>query len=455
MKEPQVAIVGGGVSGLATAFYLSRAGIKPLLIEKSPQVGGLIRTEQADGCRLEAGPDSWISTKPAVRELAGELGLTNQIIGSNDTRRRVFIARSGELVPFPQGMSMMVPGQWGPALRSKLFSPETKRRFLTETLMRPRCRNRDVSVGELVADHFGAEVLESVTDPLLAGVYGGDAATLSASSVLPKFVDYEERYGSLIRGVRQERNSGSSSPLFLSLRDGMESLTDALARAIEGRAQVRQSEVTQVRRHGSGWSLRIGDVWLEAEHLILACPAHAAANLLENPAPELAGELAAIPFSSSILVTMLFDEDSFGSSLDGFGFLVPKRERRTIAAATWINTKFPTRVAPGTVAIRAFVVADEAVRLGAASDAELQQAVAEDLRHFMGAGVGWPRSARIYRWPRSMPQYVVGHGERRRRITERLLEMPTLHLVGNAYDGVGIPDCVKLAKATAAQIQLN
>ena len=455
MSGARVAIVGGGVSGLATAYYLGQRGIDSILIERSNRLGGLIKTDLLEGCCLEAGPDSYISTKPAVTQLTEELpALNGQTISSNDAARRIFIVRAGRLVPLPRGMTMMVPGKLLPALRSDLFSPGTKLRFLTERFSRPRERVADVTVGELVIDHFGEEVLEYVADPLLSGVYGGNARDLSAESVLPRFIGFEKRFGSLIEGVRQEMNGSPKTGLFLSLRDGMQSLTDALSGSIENSTRIVHGEATAVRRHNTGWQIELTGERCSVEQLVLACPAHSCARLLATSAPELAAQLAAIPYSSAILVTLLYRAADIDHPLDGFGFLVPPRERRTVAAATWINRKFPTRVATGWIAIRAFIVAEQAVQLERAQDSELAELVQHDLATLLGITAKAQRSL-TNRWPHSMPQYVVGHRARQQTIAQLLQDQSALHLVGNAYDGVGIPDCVRLARATAQQINTD
>ncbi len=455
MSSGRVAIVGGGISGLTAAYYLGRRGIHSILIEKSKRLGGLIQTDSLEGCRLEAGPDSFIATKRAASELALELGeIGHQIISANEETRRVFIFRSGRLVPLPYGMSMMVPGKLGPALTSELFSFGTKLRFLTEPLSRPRKRAEDFPVSELVAEHFGREMLEYVADPLLSGVYGGGANSLSAESVLPRFVEYERRFGSLMRGIRKEKGGRPKTGLFLSFRDGMQSLTDALARAITSTTTVVQGEATEVCRNQHRWEIAAGENRIHADELVLSCPAYACARLLERTAPALSNELAAIPYSSAILVTLLYEKATFRHPLDGFGFLVPKEERRTIAAATWVNSKFPSRIAAGLVAVRAFLVGEEALRLGTREDRELVELVEEDLQRLMGIEARASRSI-LRRWPDSMPQYVVGHQARQERIREALRGTPSLHLVGNAYEGVGIPDCVRLARRAAQQIAAN
>lgn len=454
----ETVIVGGGVSGLAAAYFLGRQGISCTIFEKENRLGGLIKTDLietdlVEGCRLEAGPDSFIAAKPAVMELAQELdALTNDVIESNDAARRVFIWRNGKLVPMPRGMVMMVPGAWGPALRSSLFSVPTKLRLFTEQLARPRERAEDISVGKFVRDHFGSEILDYVTEPLLCGVYGGSSEHLSAASVLPRFVGYEQKYGSLIRGVHAEAGKpATGGTLFRSFGNGMQQLTDALEAAIQANSRVIHAEVTAVFRTEDGWRIEAGAHSLRASTLVLACPAHVCGKLLQNAAPELAAELVGIPYSSAILVTLVFDRRELDHPLDGFGFLVPEKERRTVAAATWINTKFPSRVPPNLAALRAFIVGAQAQERIAEPERNLLETVKDEFRRIMGVQA-MPLYSSIYKWPKSMPQYVVGHAARVRNIREQVAQMPGLELVGNAFDGVGIPDCVRLAKDAAGRI---
>lgn len=452
MSEPRVAIVGGGISGLATAYFLGRQGADSVLIEKSSRLGGLIRTDRWEDCLLEAGADSYLAAKPAVTELARELpALAEQIIGSNDAARRIFVVRDSKLIAMPRGMVMMVPADLSSAIGSPLFSAKTKLGFLTETLSRPRSRPGDFSVGELIADHFGSELLDYAADPLLAGVYGGHSAKLSAPSVLPRFVAYERDYGSLIRAVRRERRVPPASGLFLSFRNGMQSLVDAVRAAAGSRTRVLHAEARSVEYEAGAWRIDCGQETIRAHDLVLACPAYSAARLLENAAPSLASELALIPYSSAILVTLVYDRAALAHPLNGFGFLVPRTERRTIAAATWVSTKFPSRTPPDRAAVRAFIVAENATQLLGAPEQQIIDLVRSDLARFMEIEAA-PRFSSVQAWPESMPQYVVGHQQRLINIAAAAAQIRGLHLAGNAYDGVGIPDCVRLAKETAKRI---
>lgn len=458
-----VVIVGGGISGLAAAYYLGRNDLPYTLIEKSGRLGGLVQTDLIDGCRLEAGPDSFIAAKPEVTQLAEEIGsLSEDIIESNDRARRVFIMRDGRLIAMPSGMSMMVPTRWGPVLRSDLLSSGAKIRLLLETFSRPRHRKADFTVAEFILDHFGREVLDYITDPLLSGVYGGSAGELSAPSVLPRFVNYEQRYGSLIRGARAgARATRMSGGLFRSFRLGMQQLTDALAAGIPAHSRLMNAEVTRIAKAQPGWRVDTAGKSLQASHVVLACPAHVSATLLEPELPDLAGALQAIPYSSAILVTLVFKRESVSHPLNGFGYLVPAKERRavaattvaatTVAATTWINTKFPSRIPPDSAAIRAFIVGAQAEQLMGQCEESLSNLAQAELRPLLGIS-GACCFSTVHKWPASMPQYVLGHAQTMQSIRSHLAQTDGLHLIGNAYDGVGIPDCIRVARETIALI---
>jgi oxygen-dependent protoporphyrinogen oxidase len=423
------------------------------LLEKTQRLGGLIRTDTIQGCRLEAGPDSYIATKPAVTDLARQLaGLEGEIIGSNDDERRIYIVRDGHFLPLPPGMRMMVPGNMKAAFESPLFAAGTKLRFLAEVFSKTHARESDISVQQLVTDHFGSEVLEYITEPLLSGVYGGDVSQLSAQSVLPSFIAYERTYGSLIRGVRREQRAPAhSGSLFLTFRNGMQTLTDALSNAIADATEVVHQHAFAVERTPAGWLVRCNGSQFTAAHIVIATPAYVAADLLNDSLPELSQELSGIPYSSAILATLGYRR-SDATTPPGFGFLVPRRERQTVAATTFVGTKWPTRVPDDLVALRAFIVEPESTRLLVNSDQEVLESVRGDFRRLLEISEE-PVFSTIERWPRSMPQYVVGHQARQRRIADILSANPGVHLTGNAYTGVGVPECVRMANETANKIQ--
>jgi oxygen-dependent protoporphyrinogen oxidase len=385
--------------------------------------------------------------------LAKDLQIENDLIGSHDEKRQIFVVRNGLLTPMPKGMVMMVPTDWDSALCSPLFSDKTKGRFLLETYFKPRERSGDFSIREFVLDHFGEESLIYVTEPLLSGVYGGDSACLSARSVLPRFVEYERESGSLIKAAGRERGgTDRKQSFFQSFRGGMQTLIDRLRENLDKDQLHLHAAVEKITPGKDCWHVQTRFEQLESSEVLLACPAHVSSQLVAEMDPALARELAAIPYSSAILVTLLYRRESFHRPLNGFGFLVPHPERHTIAAATWINTKFPSRIAPEFVAIRTFIVHPEADSLLQAPQAELASLAQKDLERFMGISSD-PVDFQVSPWPQSMPQYIVGHAERCGRIRSLLEKWPGLHLVSNYLDGVGIPDCIRLAEKTAYQLQ--
>ncbi len=450
-----VLVLGGGVSGLSAAYFLSRQGISSTLIEPEFRLGGLIKTDCIDHCQLEAGPDSYIASKPEVTQLAAELpSLQDQVIGTNDAVRQIFLVQNGVLVPLPSEMVMMVPGNLRTALASPLFSESTKKRIVQERFFKPRKRQQDVSVADFVIDHFDQAILEYVAEPLLTGVYGGDVGRLSAQSVLPRFLAFEQQYGSLIRAVRAEkkqRSASSGGSMFLSFKGGMQALTDALVPAAKSHMNHVQEKAAEITKGENGWRVRAGQNHYEAQSLVMALPAHSAASLFSRSLPALSSELVAIPYASSIVVSLVYSEHAVAHPLGGFGYLVPSSERKRVAACTWIHRKFPLRIAPGLVALRAFVVAEDADQLMGESDNVLGRIVQEEFSRTLGITAP-PAFQAVYRWPLSMPQYVVGHAARYERIKQIIAEQEGLYLIGNAYEGIGVPDCVRLARAAAQQI---
>lgn len=443
---PAAVVIGGGISGLSTAYYLAKAGIPCTLIESRPRLGGLIQTEHTHGCVVEGGPDSFLAAKPWAMDLIRELGLADEVIESNDHLRKTFIWKSGRLVPLPEGLQFLAPTKFSPLLTTKLFGWPTKVRMGLEWFRRAGACGGDRSVAEFVREHYGQEAVDYLAEPLLAGIYGGDPEALSVSSVLPQFVELELRYGSLTRGVMAARKPRERTALFRTLKGGLGQLVEALRSALPPTAEIRHATAEQVERHDHGFRVRLNGDWIEARHLVFACAAYDAASIAGSIDVLMAELLNSIPYSSSVVVALGYEQRTFTGRSDGFGFLVPKRERRRLVACTWVGTKFPHRVPEGLALLRCFLSGEPSE-----ADDRLVESVGQELQLIMGVHAQ-PLFSRVFRWPRSMPQYNVGHQQRVSQIESRLAAIPGLHLAGNAYSGVGIPDCVRSGKQVADRI---
>jgi oxygen-dependent protoporphyrinogen oxidase len=300
MQAP-VAIIGGGISGLSTAYYLAKAGISSTLLEPRPRLGGVIQSAHVDGCVVEAGPDSFISMKPAAMELIRELGMADDVIGSNDHLRVTYVWKGGRLVPLPDGLQLMVPTKLMPLLTTRLLSWPTKIRMGMELFHPPGRHPEDQSVADFVTAHYGAEAVDYLAEPLLSGIYGGSPSILSISSVLPRFVELEAKYGSLTKGVLAELKKNKSQakklPLFRTLKSGLAQLVDALSAKIEGHTDVVHQRAVSVDRTGGGFRVQLENGSLECAQLVLACEAHNAAPLTQRLDGRLSALLAGIPYS--------------------------------------------------------------------------------------------------------------------------------------------------------------
>lgn len=449
---PRVVVIGGGISGLSAAYYLAKRGAACTIVESRPRLGGVIRTDRVEGCTLEAGPDSFLAVKPAAMDLIRDLGLADEVIGSNDHLRVTFVRKGGKMVPLPDGLMMVVPTKILPLLTTRLLSWSTKWRMGMELLRAPKPRAGDESVAEFVEEHYGEEAVDYLAEPLLSGIYGGDPTELSVTSVLPRFVELAGQYGSLTRGVlaerakaAQHRRTSAPPPLFRTLKGGLGQMVEAITAAIGGTAEVRQGRAESVERAGAGFRTKLGGDWLEADHLILACEAHSASALLPAVDARLAELLGTVPYSSSMTVALGFDAADFPRPPVGFGFLVPKKERKQLVACTWVGTKFSYRVPEDKIVARCFLsVSDE-------SDESIAAAVSAELREIAGI-TARPRFWRIARWPRSMAQYTVGHPQRLAEMEARVAAIPGLYLAGNAYSGIGVPDCIRMGRAAAEKV---
>ncbi len=456
----RIAIVGGGISGLAAAFALEerrQAGdaLEYAVYESRPRFGGVLATEQVDGCLIEAGPDSFLTEKPWAADLCRRLGMADQLIGSSDGDRKTYILVKGKLVPLPDGLMFMVPTRLAPSLLSALFSSATKFRMMREWRMAPRQSENDESVAALVERHYGAEMVDRLADPLLSGVYGGEASQLSVRAVLPRFVEMESKYGSLGRGMLAARKNVKSAqagpPIFTSLKGGMQELSDALAARLSPQALRANTRVEAVQQQERGWVISAGYASDTFDAVIVATSAPAAGLLLEITCPNLASELKAIPYGSSMTVALGFGKDVRAALPPGFGFLVPRSEGKRMLAATFVHNKFPHRAPPDRALLRCFLGGSRDGQVLQLPDDEILGIVREELQQILKLKAE-PLFTRVYRWKKAMAQYNVGHLERLRRIEGLLKQAPGLALAGNAYRGIGVPDCVRSGGIAAQQV---
>lgn len=458
----RVAIIGGGISGLSAAFVLEqhrRAGIpvEYFVFESSSRFGGVMVTDRADGCLIEAGPDSFLTEKPWAIDLCRQIGLGDQLIGSNDQQRKTYILVNGKLVVMPDGLMFMVPTKIMPIVFSPLFSLGTKLRMAREWFHPPHKAEDDETVAAMVERHYGQEMVDRLADPLLSGVYGGEASALSVRAVLPRFAEMEAKYGSLGRAMLAARSrmagasKGFTAPLFTSLKAGMQQMIDALLARLSPSALISNRRVSVITQASERWTLTLGEGSGPFDAVILAVPAGAAAALLRSCSPLLAQELSAINYTSSVTVTLGYDQKVRSSLPPGFGFLVPRSEGRHMLAATFVDNKFPHRAPDDRALIRCFLGGARNQQVLDLSDHEILRTVRDDLRQIIGVTAD-PLFARVYKWKSAMAQYGVGHLDRLQRIERLRQSLPGLALAGNAYRGIGVPDCVRSGSDAAVQV---
>jgi oxygen-dependent protoporphyrinogen oxidase len=455
----RIAIIGGGISGLSAAFTLEKhrlagSSLEYILFESSPRLGGVLVTERVNGCLVEAGPDSFLTEKPWASDLCREVGLGDQLIGSNDADRKTYILVKGRLALIPDGLMFMVPTKITPTVLSPLFSIRTKLRMAREWFHPPRKAVADETVASFVERHYGSEMVDRLADPLLSGVYGGEAAQLSVRAVLPRFAEMEATHGSLGRAMLAARKKMALSskaparPLFTSLKDGMQQLVDAVVSRLPASALLANSPVQRIQKQDGGWVVSAGYASDYFDAVIVATPAQGAAELLRAAGMELASQLGGIQYTSSLTVNLGYDRSVRAALPPGFGFLVPRSEGKRMLAATFVHNKFPHRAPDDRALLRCFIGGARNEPVLQAADEEVVNIVRKELQQIIGLTAD-PLFTRVYRWRGAMAQYGVGHLERLQRIEDLLQQLPGLTLAGNGYRGIGVPDCVRSGSEAA------
>jgi oxygen-dependent protoporphyrinogen oxidase len=460
-----IAIVGGGIAGLATAYQLASDGVEFTLFEASERLGGIVETVHRDGFVIECGPDSWVTEKPWARELAVELGLEDQVIPSNDQWRRTYVLQGGlrqtQLVPIPDGMRMMVPTKWGPLLESPLFSWQARLAYLREPKRAEELKQsapaHDESVADFVRRHFGADAATTIAGPLLAAVFGGDIAHLSVRAVMPAFVRMEAEEGSLIQAL-QRRVQPSSPAIFTTLASGLQTLIDRMVERLPAASVRLCKPVERIEAEDAGWRISTADGSAKFDAVVLATPPHVTGSLLRqiNQQGRRIAELLPHKATSAIVVGLAFAPEQAARLRipRGFGFVVPQTpgqneaEEYPLLACTFVDQKFPGRVPQGAILLRAFFGGHSGAALLSESDEKLIERARLQLGRVLGPLPPTVETV-VRRWPLSLPQYAVGHLDRMAELESLLAVMPTMRLVGSAYYGVGLPDLVRQGRSAA------
>jgi oxygen-dependent protoporphyrinogen oxidase len=454
----RIAIVGGGIAGVAAAYELARmardgAALQVMLFEAATRLGGIVETVREGGFVMECGPDAWVTEKPWARELAEELGLGDEVMASNDATRKTYVLIDNQLQAMPDGMRMMVPSDLSALDGSELFRADAKQAYRDELTradeLRANSPEEDESVAQFVRRHFGDEVLEKIGAPLLSGVFGGDVAKLSVRAVMAPFVAMEREHGSLIAAL-QARTSSKTAPIFTTLRSGMGTLMDRMIATIPEEWIRLGSEVGFVSYGDEGWLVGTEKEVDRFDAVLMAAPVNVAKSLLK-PVDARVAELMEMESSSAVVVGFGLPDATKFSLPPGFGFLVPPGSGSLLLACTFVDQKFEDRVPQGGRLVRAFFGGAAAERLMRCGNDETAAVARLELARILGP-LPEPQVTVVRRWPRSLPQYGVGHLERMAELDERVSTLDGLWLLGNGYRGVGLPDLVRDARAAARRV---
>jgi len=469
----RIVIVGGGISGLATAFALQEESqrlcfpIDCTILEGHHRFGGKVLTHHVDEFVIEGGPDSFLTSKPWALELCEKLGLSDQLINTKRENSQTFCFTKGHMRELPQGLLAFAPTRLSALVSGGLISPLGMLRMGWEWFV-PRSTKveHDESLASFFRRRLGAEAFDYFLEPLVAGIYAGDANELSLKSTFPRFYELEQQYGSLIKGMRTQHahsmsRSATQKPqrtMFTTLRGGLGDLIQALVKQIEsnGASLLTGRHVLEIAPNRAtlpaGYTVVLDNQErVIADDVILATPAYVSAKLLEPLHPQVSSLLNQIPYCSTATISLAFPEHEVKKAIQGFGFVVPRIEGRSLIAATWTSLKWPHRAKPEHVLIRCYVGGKGREAILEVSDAAMVTYVREQLREIVGISCE-PLFTEVYRWDRAMPQYVCGHSKRLQEIRSVMNDLPGIHLTGAAFEGLGIPDCIRDGTRVGADV---
>jgi oxygen-dependent protoporphyrinogen oxidase len=442
-----VAVIGGGVSGLSAAYELRKRKRSVVVLERSSRPGGVIQTERIGDLVIDAGPDSLLVQKPAAVALCNELGLGDRLFPTK-LPRTAFILRNGSLHPLPGASILGFPTRLRPLFTSTLFGAGAKLRMAAELFVPRRATSDDESIAEFVRRRFGPEAVTYIAEPLLAGIHAGDVERLSMRALFPRLIDAEATTGSVIKAFRRERGPRNADGVFRSFPNGLGELVDGLMRAVPKDSVRLGWNVTRVET-GDGFTLHADDQpAVRAHAVILAIPGFAAAALVRPLDDDLASACDSIRYLSTATVVFAFPREAVKHDLQGTGFVVPRVEGISITAGAWISSKWPQRAPESQALLRAFLGGARDPNVLSKSDGELTDIALRDLTKILDIR-GTPTTTRVYRWNRSSPQQEVGHAELMKRIDSALARHPGLFISAAGFRGVGIPDCIADARSTA------
>ncbi|HEY4381761.1 MAG TPA: protoporphyrinogen oxidase [Acidobacteriaceae bacterium] len=457
----KTAIIGGGIAGLATAFYLQEAGFSDFtLIECASRCGGKITSADLDGFLVEGGPDSFITQKAAAIDLCTRLGLASEFVGANTGKNAAtYVWSEGRLHPMPEGMMLMAPTMILPMLRSRLLSWPGKLRLGLEPFIPKAADEEDESLGSFVRRRLGSEMLNKIAGPLMGGIHAADPDKLSLRSTFPIFSEMEKKHGSLTRAMMKRKRakphaapSSKPIPMFMSLRGGLQRLSDALVNRLPQSSLRTCCCVLSVTFHEDQYKLHLSDgSSILVDNLVFATPSYVTADLVQQIDPALACRLRAIRYVSTATVSLGYRRSDIAHPMRGAGFIVPRSEGRSITACSWSSAKFNHRAPEDCVLLRVFIGGAQAEDLAEQDESTLIEVARHELLTIMGISAT-PVLARAYRWPKANPQYELGHAERITELEHALTAFPGLYVAGAAYRGSGIPDCIQSGMKAAKSI---